>query len=111
MTATSPETSTRTFETQDEFTDEVGVSPEIQDWKPVNLASVRLKELRDELASLNPEEAKRRARDFVESQQTNQSAPNGVNPEVAATAAGVGVALSGAVRDAVQDATKPENIR
>lgn len=54
-----------------EFTRETWVTPDV--WHPINVAPIKLKELKDEIASLPESEKKRRAAEFIEKNKIPES--------------------------------------
>lgn len=57
---------TKKYETPDQFEAQTGYKPKPEIWKPINVAPIRLAELKAELAPLSQEEKDRRAAAFIE---------------------------------------------
>jgi hypothetical protein len=70
-----------------EFARETWVTPDL--WHPINVAPIKLKELKDEIASLPESEKKRRAAEFIEKNKIPESKLDVVPLVVTGTAAAV----------------------
>jgi hypothetical protein len=91
------------YDTPEQFAAEYGRKPKPEIWTPVNVAPIRIQELKTELAGRPPAEVEARERAFFEANKASD-APVAAIP--VAAAAGSAGEVQSAVKDAVKDAKK-----